>query len=126
MGLAKSWGVAFVQIIEPRATGRYADKDVELSHDMIKILENTYQEYNSSKLYKTYPIINYLGYHQRKLGCNGAGDRFFYIDTDGFAHICPYCTGKVAKVTDYTAKELIGMLSKKKHVIHLVKVILRS
>jgi hypothetical protein len=42
MGLAKSWGVAFVQIIEPRATGRYADKDVELSHDMIKILENTY------------------------------------------------------------------------------------
>lgn len=97
----------------------------ELSHDIIKIPEDTYQEYNSSKLYKTYPIVNYLGYHQRKLGCYVARDRFFYIDTDGFAHIWPYSIGKVAKVTDYIAKELIGMLSKK-HVIHLVKVILRS
>ena len=56
---------------------------------------------------------NYLGYHQRKVGCYGAGDRFFYIDTKGYAHICPYCTGKVANVTDHTAKEVITLLSGK-------------
>jgi MoaA/NifB/PqqE/SkfB family radical SAM enzyme len=112
MELAKSWGVTFVQLIEPRATGRYTGKDVELSGDMIGILEETYLDYNISNKYKTYPIINYLGYHQRKVGCYGAGDRFFYIDTDGFAHICPYCSGKVANVRDHSAREVIDLLSK--------------
>lgn len=112
MELAKSWGVTFVQLIEPRATGRYASKDVELSREMIRILDETYLDYNNSNKYKLYPIINYLGYHQRKVGCYGAGDRFFYIDTDGFAHICPYCSGKLANVRDYSAKEVIDLLSK--------------
>jgi MoaA/NifB/PqqE/SkfB family radical SAM enzyme len=76
------------------------------------MLEETYLAYNNSNKYKTFPIINYLGYHQRKVGCYGAGDRFFYIDTDGFAHICPYCNGKVANVRDYSAKEVIDLLSK--------------
>lgn len=112
MELAKSWGVTFVQLIEPRATGRYASKDVELSREMIRILDETYLDYNNLNKYKLYPIINYLGYHQRKVGCYGAGDRFFYIDTDGFAHICPYCSGKVANVRDHSAKEVIDLLTK--------------
>ena len=113
MDLAKSWGVTFVQLIEPRAKGRYAGKNVELTGEMIRILEESYLDYNNSDRYKSYPIINYLGYHQRKVGCYGAGDRFFYIDTEGFAHICPYCGGKVAKVADHTAKEVINLLAKK-------------
>lgn len=112
MELAKSWGVTFVQLIEPRASGRYASKDVELPREKIRILDETYLDYNNSNKYKLYPIINYLGYHQRKVGCYGAGDRFFYIDTEGFAHICPYCSGKVANVRDHSAKEVIDLLSK--------------
>lgn len=34
--------------------------------------------------------------------CSGVGDRFFYIDTDGFAHVCPYCSGKIANVKNNT------------------------
>jgi len=113
MELAKSWGITFVQIIEPRATGRYANKDVELSNEMLQILEETYMDYNNLNRYKAYPIINYLGYHQRKVGCFGAGDRFFYIDTDGFAHVCPYCNGKIANVRDHSAEDVINMLSNK-------------
>lgn len=113
MELAKSWGVTFVQIIEPRATGRYSNRNVELTDEMIQVLEETYLDYNNTNKYKAYPIINYLGYHQRRVGCYGAGDRFFYIDTDGFAHICPYCMEKVADIRDHTAKEIIKLLSMK-------------
>jgi MoaA/NifB/PqqE/SkfB family radical SAM enzyme len=111
MELAKSWGVTFVQLIEPRAKGRYAGKNVLLSEEMLRTLEQCYLEYNNADKYKTYPLVNYLGYHQRKVGCFGAGDRFFYIDTDGFAHVCPYCDGKVTNVKDHTANEVIDMLA---------------
>jgi MoaA/NifB/PqqE/SkfB family radical SAM enzyme len=111
MNLAKVLGVSFVQIIEPRATGRYAGKDVELRKEEILLLEETYLEYNSSKVFKDYPIINYLGYHQRRVGCFGAGNRFFYIDADGDAHICPYCYKKVASALDFSATEMIDQIS---------------
>ena len=111
MNLAKSWGVTFVQLIEPRATGRYALQDVSLTTHQLQLLEETYMTYNADKALQSYPIINYLGYHQRKVGCYGAGDRFFYIDTDGFAHVCPYCSGKVANVRDFSAEEIIEKLS---------------
>lgn len=111
MNLAKSWGVSFVQLIEPRATGRYVQQDVLLSKAQLQLLEDFYLEYNADKAFRSYPIINYLGYHQRKVGCYGAGDRFFYIDTDGFAHVCPYCSGKIANVRDFTAQEIIDKLA---------------
>ena len=95
MELAKSLGVSFVQLIEPKPKGRYAEKDVLLDENKIALLDETYLKYNNEREYKDYPIINYLGYHQRRVGCFGAGDRFFYIDTDGDAHICPFCEKKV-------------------------------
>ena len=113
MKLAKKIGVSFVQLIEPRSKGRYKDNKVELGKKEIEILEETYLKYNSSKDFKDFPIINYLGYHQRRLGCFGGGDRFFYIDTDGDAHLCPYCEGKIANALKLPAKELINKLSEK-------------
>jgi MoaA/NifB/PqqE/SkfB family radical SAM enzyme len=110
MNLAKDLGVSFVQIIEPRATGRYDGKAVELGKDEIKLLEKIYLEYNSSKVYRDYPMVNYLGYHQRRVGCFGAGDRFFYIDTDGDAHICPFCSNKVANTLNFSAKDMIDLV----------------
>ena len=82
MHLAKKLGVSFVQLLEPRAVGRYKGLDVMLRKNEIDLLDAYYHEYNSSKKYKSYPIINSLGYHQRKVGCFGGGNRFFYIDTD--------------------------------------------
>ncbi len=111
MQLAKKLGVSFVQIVEPRATGRYSGKNVELSEKETNILEKAYLSYNSDKQFQDYPIINYLGYHQRKVGCFGSGDRFFYIDTDGDAHICPFCTKKIANTLKLSAEDTIQLLS---------------
>lgn len=117
MELAKELGVSFVQILEPRAVGRYEGEDVSLNEKQQVLIQNIYLEYNSSKLFTDYPLIHYLGYHQRKAGCFGAGDRFFYIDTEGDAHVCPYCTNKIANTLEYNAKDMIDLL--KQHSCHV-------
>ena len=110
MELAKKLGVSFVQLLEPRAEGRYRGKEVMLNEIETKILDNTYLQYNNDEKYSSYPIINSLGYHQRKVGCFGGGNRFFYIDTDGDAHLCPYCVGKTNNVLQYPPEVLIGKM----------------
>ena len=113
MEMARALGVAFVQVLEPRSSGRYSGKNVELTPKETDMIEKMYLEYNSLSRYRDFPIINYLGYHQRHVGCFGAGDRFFYIDPDGDAHICPYCTGKITNTLSSSAEETIAELSKK-------------
>lgn len=113
MELAKTLGVAFVQILEPRAVGRYHGQDVALHSEQIHLLEQIYLEYNNAKAYADYPIIQYLGYHQRKAGCFGSGDRFFYINTKGEAQICPYCSGSVADARNIDPNKMIELLANK-------------
>ena len=113
MEFAKDLGVSFVQILEPRASGRYQGKDIALSEDQLNLLKRIYLEYNGSRLFSDYPIVHYLGHHQRKVGCFGAGDRFFYIDTYGDAHICPYCTNKVGSAVDLSSKDMIDLLGQR-------------
>lgn len=110
MELAKSLGVAYVQVLEPRQKGRYAGKDVKLDAENIADIEKIYLTYNNSPHYSDYPIIHYLAYHQRRIGCFGAGDRFFYIDTNGDAHVCPYCKGTVISTIEYSATEVVEAL----------------
>jgi MoaA/NifB/PqqE/SkfB family radical SAM enzyme len=92
--LAKEWGVGFVLILEPRAVGHFLHQDVSLKEDHIRILENFYQQGNASARYNNYPIIMYPGYHQRRVGCFGAGNRYLYIDSNGDIHACPFCQRK--------------------------------
>lgn len=110
MDLAMSLGVSFVQLLEPRAEGRYRGKDVMLEEHHIQVLDEIYLKYNSDKEYESYPIVNSLGYHQRKVGCFGGGNRFFYIDTDGDAHLCPYCVGKSSNAVLNSPEEVIAEL----------------
>jgi MoaA/NifB/PqqE/SkfB family radical SAM enzyme len=110
MEFAKEMRVSFVQIIEARSKGRFKGKKTEIKEDKIKLLEDVYLTYNTSVKYRDYPIINYIAYHQRRMGCFGGGDRFFYIDTDGYAHLCPYCEEKVADARSNTPTELISKL----------------
>lgn len=92
--LAKSWGAGFIRILEPRKVGLYRGKDVLLSDSHTKVLENFFLEINSKRKYKDYPIVMYPGYHQRKVGCMGAGNRYIYIDSKGDIHACPFCQGQ--------------------------------
>lgn len=111
MELAKKLGVAFVQFIEPAAVGGYRGQDVSLQTEHYELLEEVYLQYNSAPAFHDYPIINYLGYFQRRVGCFGGGDRFFYVDTDGYAHLCPFCSGKISNALEFPPEDTIHLLS---------------
>lgn len=110
MELARSLGVAYAQILEPRKKGRYKDKDVLLKAEHLEVLEEFFMKYSLGKEYRDFPILNYTGYHQRRTGCYGSGSRFFYIDADGDAHLCPFCPGKLISALTHTAEEVIMKL----------------
>jgi MoaA/NifB/PqqE/SkfB family radical SAM enzyme len=92
--LAKDWKVDFIRILEPRTAGRYSNKDVELEYSHWHILEKFYLRINSDGKYFDYPILVYPGDHQRKVGCFGAGNRYFYVDSNADIHACPFCLRK--------------------------------
>ncbi|WP_190242621.1 radical SAM protein [Hymenobacter lapidiphilus] len=92
--LARQLGVAFIQLLEPRAVGHYAAQEVSLSATQTALLDAFYELLNFSPACHDWPIVTYYGYHQRRLGCSGAADRFLYVDTDGDLHACPFCQKK--------------------------------
>lgn len=93
--LAKSWGISFIQVLEPRAVGHYAEKEVSLSEAQILMLEEFYTTYNYNKDYVDYPSILYHGFYSRRVGCGGSGKYFVYVDTDGDVHNCTFCRQKL-------------------------------
>jgi MoaA/NifB/PqqE/SkfB family radical SAM enzyme len=98
---AKSLGVQFVQLLEPRSIGHYEGKNVLLEENHIRVLEDFFIKINHSKKYKSFPTVLYHGYHQRRIGCF-AGSRSIYIDSAGDVHSCPFCHTK-----DYNIIHLI-------------------
>ena len=92
--LARQLGVTFIQILEPRAVGHYAGRAVDLSPAQLALLEDFYVQLNFGPDYPDWPMVHYYGYHQRRMGCSGAADRFLYVDTDGDLHACPFCQKK--------------------------------
>lgn len=110
MELARQWGVSFVQILEPRAKGRYAGCDIALSQAQQQMLEDIFIHYNSGSGFKDYPLIFYPAYHHRRIGCVGAGESYLYIDSDGFVEPCPFCEEKTAHALQFPAGDLISLL----------------
>ena len=100
MELAKKLGVSFVQLLEPKAVGHYANEDVLLRVEDIKILEDFFLKMNFNKEYESFPIITYHGYYQRRQGCYSAGIKGMYVDTDGDMNACPFCHKKTGNVLD--------------------------
>ncbi|OYU97463.1 MAG: hypothetical protein CFE21_03995 [Bacteroidetes bacterium B1(2017)] len=94
LNLAKEMGVAFVQLLEPKASGGYAGLDVSLTKEQEQLIEEVYWQYNYEAGFESYPILVYHGYYQRRAGCFAAGNRTLYIDTDGDMHACPFCNKK--------------------------------
>jgi MoaA/NifB/PqqE/SkfB family radical SAM enzyme len=94
MQMAKDAGVAFVQMLEPRAVGHYEGKDVGLKKEDISILEEFYEKYSQDPARKSYPILTYHSYHVRRAGCQGSGKDYVYVDTNGLVQSCPFCTQK--------------------------------
>ncbi|MGI8635405.1 MAG: radical SAM protein, partial [Segetibacter sp.] len=93
--LAKKLNASFVQILEPKAVGHYAGKDVMLSTSNIEILDVFYKNVNFNSKYLDYPSVVYHGFYSRRLGCSGAGKDYLYVDMDGWVHDCPFCQKKI-------------------------------
>ncbi|HKI90165.1 MAG TPA: radical SAM protein [Draconibacterium sp.] len=92
--LAKNIGVQFIRILEPRQVGRFSDKKVQLNKDQVNLLTEFTIRMNNHAGYEDFPIVVFFGFHQRKLGCMGAGNRYLYIDANGDFHACPFCRGR--------------------------------
>ncbi len=118
--LAKEWKVDFIRILEPRNVGRFINNDAEIDSAQQKILEEFYIYINSDKKYREYPLLNYPGYHQRKVGCFGAGNRYLYIDSNADFHACPFCLQKQGNaLTDSFNDAILKMKEKKCHAFKM-------
>jgi MoaA/NifB/PqqE/SkfB family radical SAM enzyme len=93
--LAKQWGVSFIQVLEPKAVGHYAGKDVFINAEQVQILEDFFMQYNYNKAYRSYPLIVYHGFYSRHIACGGGARHYVYVDTDGDVHNCPFCQHKI-------------------------------
>ncbi len=96
--LARSAGAAFIQIMEPRAVGHYAGRDVLLSATEIATLEAFSDWMNFDPVNTGSPIVTYPALYQRRYQCLGAAERYLYLDTNGDAHACPFCRHSPANV----------------------------
>ncbi|OMP30736.1 hypothetical protein BKM32_10895 [Mangrovimonas sp. DI 80] len=110
MELAKILGVSFVQLLEPKAVGHYAQKEVSLDEAHIAILEDFFLKMNFGPNYKDMPILSYHGYYQRRQGCFSAGLKGMYIDSDGDMNACPFCHKKTGKVLDVNYENHLEVL----------------
>lgn len=92
--LARQLGVAFINLLEPKAVGHYAGQDVALRPAHLAVLEAFYEQLAYDPAYRSWPLAYYYGYHQRRAGCAAVGNWFLYVDTDGDLHACPFCQRK--------------------------------
>jgi MoaA/NifB/PqqE/SkfB family radical SAM enzyme len=110
MELARKLNVPFVRFLEARKAGNYAGKDVLLRENELKAVVDFCMKLNSGKQYRSYPIIQFPGYHQRQRGCYGAGNRYLHIDAKGNYHGCPFCRGAVGNVREIPLAAAISLL----------------
>lgn len=103
--LAKAWGVSFIQLLEPKAVGHYADKNVFVTDEQINLLEDFFIKYNYGKSYINYPLVVYHGFYSRRIACGGSGKHYVYVDTDGDVHNCPFCQQKIFSALNDDIKE---------------------
>jgi MoaA/NifB/PqqE/SkfB family radical SAM enzyme len=111
--LAKQHGVSFIQILEPKAVGHYADKDVALLPQHQALLEDFTNALNYNTSYKHYPTIVYHEYNSRRFGCSGSATDYVYADTDGDIHNCPFSQRKLFSAFDDALPDLLQQMKTK-------------
>lgn len=110
MELAKKMGASFVQLLEPRAVGNYEGQEVFLLPEQTKIVDEFFLSINNDLEYKDMPIVMYPGYHQKRTGCSAAGNRYMYIDTDGYMSSCPFCRNTKTHILDENHEKSIDQM----------------
>jgi MoaA/NifB/PqqE/SkfB family radical SAM enzyme len=88
--LARSLGASFIQVVEPKAVGHYADQDVALEPAQREALEQFTDRLNRDPEVRELPAVSYMDRYARGADCRG-GSEYAYVDTDGSLHPCPFC-----------------------------------
>ena len=96
--LARDLRAGFVRILEPRAVGRWAGRDVALEPAQVDLLLRFARAANAER--SDLPVVELPALSQRTVGCFGAGDRYLFVDAEGFAHACPFCRGRAGTALD--------------------------
>jgi len=107
---AADLGAGFIQILEPRQAGAFLGEEIELPDLQQQLLTDFFLEVNSGHHYRNMPLVMYPGYHQRLLGCFGAGERYLYVDSEGDLHACPFCQDKQGNCLTEPLSEVIGRI----------------
>ncbi len=113
MDLARRCGVHFVQLLEPLAVGHYKDKQVSLSEASISSVEELYLDMNYGTDYLEYPLIHYLGYYHRRVGCFAGGKQLIHIDADGHLNSCPFCLADQGNLLEGGFLEKLDVMAEK-------------
>jgi MoaA/NifB/PqqE/SkfB family radical SAM enzyme len=109
---SKDLGAGFIWLIEPRAEGRYAYQNVQLTKDHQDILDEFYITVNNEEAYDSFPRVVFPNYNHRAQGCAGAGTRNIMIDTDGYINACPFCRKKgIFALAEDSKEQVTQMLS---------------
>lgn len=108
--LAKKMGASFVQMLEPRSVGNYEGQEVFLLPEQSTAVDEFFLKVNREPEFKDMPIVLYPGYHQRRTGCTAAGNKYLYIDTDGYMSSCPFCRNSKTHILNPNHEESIDQL----------------
>ncbi|HNR19606.1 MAG TPA: radical SAM protein [Bacteroidia bacterium] len=106
----KNLGASFIQLLEPKNVGRYANKNVKLSDEQIELLCDFYYRMNFESAFSKFPIVVYHGYYQKQIGCFSAGNRSVYIDTNGDVLLCPFCHHKSGNLLTENIENIVPMM----------------
>jgi len=109
---ARAFGASFIQILEPKAVGRYADGDVALAHGEQRLLERFCERLNTADPSLCLPSVRYLDWSARTFGCCGAGDRYVYVNTAGELQPCPFCRSGGVRLLDHDIHSAISSLQR--------------
>jgi len=108
--LAKEKGASFVQFLEPRAVGNYSGQAVFLYPEQTQLVDDFFLKINGSPEFNAMPIILHPSYHQKRTGCSAAGNRYLYVDTDGYMSSCPFCRNTKTHILDDDHEESIQQM----------------
>lgn len=93
MDLAKSLGACMIQIIKPKPSGAWLEKEhIEFTEEDIHLVKTKVNKYNLDKKFREYPSISaqIIEENPEVFGCTAGGIDRFYINAKGDVQPCEF------------------------------------
>jgi MoaA/NifB/PqqE/SkfB family radical SAM enzyme len=96
--LGRELRVPFLRLLEPRAVGAWAGRDVALPASALDVVVRFARASHAAD--SPLPLVELPALTQRSLGCFGGGDRYLFVDAKGDVHACPFCRRSAGSALD--------------------------